>query len=218
MWHGLAKLARWHFRNSAFRVSYGNMKPEFEPTKMPSEQQRIAIAKASGWTRVASQTDAGFEIKNPAGEVVFQDSDPTWYWPVHVLPAYDESLDAMREAELTLGESQLREYQDALVSVCDRAGMPRILLASAAQRAEAFLVALGKWIIGIPTGKVRPALPEHAIVRVLRDFPDDGVFAGDSGTIVAVYGGGVACEVEFIKDDRSTVVTIEAGDVALVKE
>jgi hypothetical protein len=63
------------------------------------------------------------------------------------------------------------------------------------------------------------ALPEHARVSLLHDFPDVGLNAGATGTVVFVYEGGANYEVEFLDGKkRPVVLTVEAGDIALLEE
>lgn len=72
--------------------------------------------------------------------------------------------------------------------------------------------------INRPAGRPS-ALPEHARVRLLHDFPDVGLKAGAAGTIVFVYDGGVDYDVEFLEGQkRPIVLTVEAGDIALLEE
>jgi hypothetical protein len=109
------------------------------------EKQRIAIAEACGWEQ------------KPYGDVF------CWYDPQgrarpverdhknRVLPNYLNDLNAMHEAEATLGEKRIRSYAFTLAQVLDTS--PTVDLddqflnihAAAAQRAEAFLRTLNLW-------------------------------------------------------------------------
>lgn len=56
---------------------------------------------------------------------------------------------------------------------------------------------------------------EHSMVTVTRDIPEQGVHRGDVGTIVHIYPGGAAYEVEFERIEGKSVplATLEPGDV-----
>ncbi len=56
---------------------------------------------------------------------------------------------------------------------------------------------------------------EHERVVLLKALPAEGLEAGDVGTIVHVYGDGLAYEVEFVALDGHTraVATVEADQV-----
>jgi hypothetical protein len=58
-------------------------------------------------------------------------------------------------------------------------------------------------------------LKEHDRVVVTASVPEEGLEAGDVGTIVHIYRVGLAYEVEFVALDGHTaaVVTLEAGQV-----
>lgn len=58
-------------------------------------------------------------------------------------------------------------------------------------------------------------LREHDRAVLTTDVPDDGLVAGDVGTIVHVYADGKAYEVEFVALDGHTtaVTTLEADHV-----
>lgn len=53
---------------------------------------------------------------------------------------------------------------------------------------------------------------EHSSVVLLADLPERDLVAGDVGTIVHIYPGGSAYEVEFVRLDRpySRTVTLPA--------
>ena len=59
---------------------------------------------------------------------------------------------------------------------------------------------------------------EHDRVVLIIPRADDGLLAGDVGTVVHVYDDGKAYEVEFVALDGHTtaVVTIEVGQVRAV--
>ena len=57
--------------------------------------------------------------------------------------------------------------------------------------------------------------PEHSRVVLTSDIPTDALKVGDVGTIVHIYEGGVAYEVEFftLNGDTVAVATVEAGQL-----
>ena len=105
---------------------------------MTEEQQRIAIAEACGWKNVDAGAGRvwGFTTRHkgtPSESDVCVD-----------VPNYLNDLNAMHEAERTMGDPQLwDEYQSYLSDAMRNIGW--IYHATAAQRAEAFLKTIGKW-------------------------------------------------------------------------
>ncbi len=95
---------------------------------MTNEQINIAIAEACGWRVVRLST--GEPHGKPIGE----------QGPFRELPDYCNCLNAMHEAEKTLTADQWYEY-DSKIPLRD----PQKIHATAQQRAEAFLKAIGKW-------------------------------------------------------------------------
>ena len=63
-------------------------------------------------------------------------------------------------------------------------------------------------------------IKEHDRIVLKAAIPDEGLEAGDVGTIVHVYGDGRAYEVEFttLEGKTAAVVTVEAADVRPVKK
>ena len=116
---------------------------------MNPEAQRIAIAEACGWTKirqrayVATQTDEPFH--EPSGLVGVR-----YARNIEVLvPYYLTDLNAMHEAEKVLTDEQRRLYAAFLASKFNGWSMfalGKLLCATAAQRAEAFLRTIGKWV------------------------------------------------------------------------
>lgn len=103
---------------------------------MTPEAQRIAIAEAYGWKWVNTGP-----LYSP------------WVRPIDKEqfgnpPDYLNDLNAMHEAEkVALKTVGWMAYGDALYKVTDNNGFPGPLFhATAAQRAEAFLKAIGKWV------------------------------------------------------------------------
>src|SRR5262249_889317 len=69
---------------------------------------------------------------------------------------------------------------------------------------------------GISTGRMRAAMiKEHERIVLKTSVPEEGLEAGDVGTVVHVYRDGQAYEVEFVALDGHTaaVVTLEASEV-----
>jgi hypothetical protein len=108
---------------------------------MKPEQQRIAIAEACGWDFDPPQAreweSRGKWASGPPGcpALVFR----------HSIPDYINDLNAMHEAEITLADSPLfagyEAHLDKVVPLAER-----WIFATAAQRAEAFLRTIGKWV------------------------------------------------------------------------
>ena len=111
---------------------------------MKPEQQRIAIAEACGW-RIAERVLS--ESKEEAIACWIRPNGKEWQ--EQILPNYTEDLNAMHEAEKVLTEDQREQYLNSLYKVCNPDSMLNdawnLNCATAAQRAEAFLRAIGKW-------------------------------------------------------------------------
>ena len=111
---------------------------------MTPEQQRIAIAEACGWDCDPYEAH-GWESR---GQWVKQPKEFPHVWPYKkgdmvskncYLPDYLNDLNAMHEAEKALNTEQLARYNKWLAHICTDNYSS---LASAAQRAEAFLKTL----------------------------------------------------------------------------
>ena len=89
---------------------------------MTNEKQNIAIAVACGWTNVVERISR--------------------FGPQEI-PSYTTDLNAMHEAEKMFTGSQDKEYVNNLDWVSER--LDGAVFSTAAQRAEAFLRAIGKW-------------------------------------------------------------------------
>lgn len=63
-------------------------------------------------------------------------------------------------------------------------------------------------------------IPEHELIVLTCDMPDDGLKAGDLGTVVQVHRDGVAYEVEFTDErgDTIAVTTVEADQLRRATE
>ena len=105
---------------------------------MKPEQQRIAIAEACGW----KPDKRGLGWLSPHG----------YYAPE---PDYLNDLNAMHEAEKVLTEDQLSDYgaflkgkdnESVSLYAPEHREIAKVAMASAAQRAEAFLRTLNLWI------------------------------------------------------------------------
>ena len=101
---------------------------------MTPEQQRIAIAEACGWKRDDSLFTRSQGWRGPQGQ---------WYSPLP--PDYRNDLNAMHEAEKMFRAAIYCRY---ISELCDLAIKDNncMYMATAAQRAEAFLRATGKWV------------------------------------------------------------------------
>ena len=111
---------------------------------MKPEAQRIAIAEACGWTldhKGAIRAD-GYRSE-------------LWGKPPHeALPDYLDDLNAMHEAEKLLTEDQISNYgaflkgkDNETVSLYapEHREIVKVAMATATQRAEAFLKTINKW-------------------------------------------------------------------------
>jgi hypothetical protein len=100
---------------------------------MTNQQINVAIAQACGWT-ILKKPLSGFGFaayaKEPNGD------------PSPGIPEYCDDLNAMHEAEDELSGNQYMVYANILGAV---EGSLFGIRATARQRAEAFLRALGKW-------------------------------------------------------------------------
>jgi hypothetical protein len=111
---------------------------------MTPDQQRIAIAQACGWTNFSSGTHKGATLygQHPNAR------SSSWE-----LPNYLGDLNAMHEAEKVLTQEQMIDYSrhvgKAVTShlPASRAAWMdfKLIHATAAQRAEAFLRTLNLW-------------------------------------------------------------------------
>jgi hypothetical protein len=102
------------------------------------EQQRIAIAEACGWRQSTA--------KHPkSGNIVEIWTDGKRDWShTQKIPDYLNDLNAMHEVEKVLTDEQQRTYAAELGRSYD--GSFLHVSAPAAQRAEAFLRTIGKWV------------------------------------------------------------------------
>jgi hypothetical protein len=116
---------------------------------MTPEAQRIAIAEASGWTRVWDCAFRQWTQRSPDKAWATCDPDPNANWELHRLPDYLNDLNAMHEAEKVLDvnieseDSPRYEYSRQVYRIVESRRQP--FRSTAAQRAEAFLRTIGKW-------------------------------------------------------------------------
>jgi len=108
---------------------------------MKPEKQRIAIAKACGWTWTNKCPEHGkqtikFWLNEHTGRKVYYDSS---------LPDYLNDLNAMHEAEKTFQDNATLWHKYASIINKDYVNQPYTIGATAAQRAEAFLRTVGRW-------------------------------------------------------------------------
>ena len=98
---------------------------------MNEENQQIAIAEACG---IVSKDEWGPLYKTPNG--ILRDC-----------PDYFNDLNAMRDAEMVLEPDQITDYLEwlGMCSGDDAHQVWAYVHATAAQRAEAFLLTIGKW-------------------------------------------------------------------------
>lgn len=107
---------------------------------MTNEEINKAIAEACGW-KCGYTEKSGYYVVDPNG---FQRG-----WSklecvaISALPNYCADLNTMHEAEKTLNKDQFMLYCDNLWPLGN--GVWEAIHATASQRAEAFVKALGKW-------------------------------------------------------------------------
>ena len=104
---------------------------------MTPESQRIAIAEACGWKLVTDNPCYEPYWENPTGNMIAVSCGMR-------LPDYLNDLNAMHEAEKIFNHAQYCRYISGLVSLTV-ADNNSIFMATAAQRAEAFLRTIEKW-------------------------------------------------------------------------
>ena len=121
---------------------------------MSPEAQRIAIAEACGWEAIHGDGDRD-------GTLVGYPTAPAFSREMRDVPNYSSDLNAMHEAEkvLTKSDDWLQYCTQLHLKICDDADEPMnsdpetlwsLLHATAAQRAEAFLRTIGKWVDDAP--------------------------------------------------------------------
>lgn len=114
---------------------------------MTPQEQNIAIAEACGWKNLIWHEGS----KQLRGDILKEaQNEHPWYLQTRV-PNYPDDLNAMHEAEKVLTitlppaphtESEKSRYVIILRTMCGDKGC---VIATAAQRAEAFLKTIGKW-------------------------------------------------------------------------
>ena len=107
---------------------------------MNPEQQRIAIAEACGW-RIKRRDITGFNVWEPDAKLPAQLCNNL----ENKIPNYLNDLNAMHEAENVLTNEQWWLFVEFLTEIRG-GGVALCISATAAQRAEAFLRTIGKWV------------------------------------------------------------------------
>jgi hypothetical protein len=115
---------------------------------MTPEAQRIAIAEACGWCDINPNQWSGYH-KEYAPLRFPSDEREGWFFGY--IPDYLSNLNAMHEAENVLTDEQMDEFHVHLLGEEWDENDPYMMLrfasrATAAQRAEAFLRTIGKWV------------------------------------------------------------------------
>lgn len=100
---------------------------------MSDEEINIAIAEVCGWKEVEPWLN---------GDRCFELNQSVCGYRIEDLPDYCNCLNAMHEAEKVLVVDQIAKYFWLL---CDISGKNNPFMATAIQRAEAFLKTVGKW-------------------------------------------------------------------------
>lgn len=124
---------------------------------MTLEQQRIAIAKACGWTAWANQgCDGGYIAKSPEGESYYYSSGSTpEYAILRNCPDYTSDLNAIRHAEKKALEGYRKRWSQQIVRVAfagkdcgsfDYLDLSTIAELTADERCEAFLRTLNLFV------------------------------------------------------------------------
>jgi len=129
---------------------------------MTPKQQRIAIAEECGWKWIQTNSVAFSGLigtdSSHSGNIRYQGTnDPSNdHLPTYgkAIPDYLTDLNAMHEAEKVLTEGQIYSYTGNLCKLMPHTKIfPSVhvswtetVRATAAQRAEAFLRTIGKWI------------------------------------------------------------------------
>lgn len=123
---------------------------------MSPDAQRIAIAEACGWRVIENHGLAGgYKLYDPNDNR----TEGMWCSREHALragsPDYTADLNAIHEAEKVLTSEQHQAFRNDLAGICgfnynrpsesDPNHHRNYVSATAAQRCEAFLKAIGKW-------------------------------------------------------------------------
>jgi hypothetical protein len=107
-------------------------------SELTLEQKRIAIAEACGWINCEIIQYEGFSMK----AIGYRSKSAIGF---ESLPDYFNDLNAMHEVEKTLDGAIMLSYYFELDELMERPPMViRLVMATAAQRADAFLLATGR--------------------------------------------------------------------------
>ena len=104
---------------------------------MKDQEINKAIAKACGW-KEAAESERHLDMGD-MGVMILR----KLYYGAVTPPFYTTDLNAMHEAEKILKDGQIYAYVVKLSNLCPEE--TQCALATARQRAEAFLKTLGKW-------------------------------------------------------------------------
>ena len=112
---------------------------------MSPEKQRIAVAKAIGWTniKIIPLPASNKKHSGEAGVSVCGARHPSWGFGSCSVPDYPNDLNAMHEAEKVLTEHQNDSIYPRNLGAWRNP--TKAIYAPAAQRSEAFLRTLGLW-------------------------------------------------------------------------
>jgi hypothetical protein len=120
---------------------------------MTDEAQQIAIAELRGWKGPYRMGNVHLHGYAPGVEVPADahERDVTAYWDKQAhIPDYLNDLNAMHEVEKLLTQEHYDAYADWLWELVDSGTIAYpnkliVAMATARQKAEAFLRAIGKW-------------------------------------------------------------------------
>ena len=113
-------------------------------TGLTPEQKRIAIAEACGWIKRTPWTNSqGWQVHEWEKSGMVTEDGLSGHLEDE-LPDYLDDLNAMHEAEKTLDYNQMNSYQNYELSRFVKNEGAWLCRATAAQRADAFLLATGR--------------------------------------------------------------------------
>ncbi len=114
-------------------------------SELTQEQKRIKIAESCGWIKRTPWTNSqGWQVHEWEKNGMVTEDGLSGHLECE-LPDYLNDLNAMHEAEKTLDGAMLLAYYFELDELMERPPMViRLVMATAAQRADAFLLATGR--------------------------------------------------------------------------
>lgn len=123
---------------------------------MTPQEQNIAIAEACG-KQVCRHKPDKWEYRGPEGDSELYCPECKKYLHDMRYPSYTTSLDACREMEKVLTDNQHREFRSHLWRITDNRDLEftdtnarQYVSSTAAQRCEAFLRTIGKFVENPP--------------------------------------------------------------------